>query len=37
MKDFHGELIDILVGAVAGLLMFGIPAVVYMWRTGGIS
>lgn len=37
MKDNRGELIDILVGAVAGLLMFGIPAVVYMWRTGGIS
>ena len=37
MKDNRGELIDILVGALAGLLMFGIPAVVYVLRTGGVS
>ena len=28
---------DIIVGVVAGLFMFGIPAVVYVMRTGGIS
>jgi hypothetical protein len=28
---------DIIVGVIAGLLMFGIPAVVYVLRTGGIS
>ena len=37
MKDFRGEWIDILVGALAGVLMFSIPAIVYVWRTGGIS
>ena len=37
MKDNRGELIDILVGVLAGLLMFGIPAVVYVLRTGGVS
>ena len=37
MKDNRGELIDILVGALAGLLMFGIPMVVYVLRTGGVS
>jgi len=37
MQDFRGEWIDILVGALAGVLMFGIPAIVYVWRTGGIS
>jgi hypothetical protein len=28
---------DYLLGIVAGLLAFGIPAIVYVWRTGGIS
>lgn len=28
---------DIIVGVIAGLFMFGIPAVVYVLRTGGIS
>ena len=37
MKDNRGGLIDILVGALAGLLMFGIPMVVYVWRTGCVS
>ena len=37
MKDYRGELKDILVGAVAALLMFGIPMAVYVYRTGGIS
>ena len=37
MKDNRGELIYILVGALAGLLMFGIPAIVYVLRTGGVS
>jgi hypothetical protein len=30
MKDF-------LLGMVAGVLVFGIPAIVYVIRTGGIS
>lgn len=30
MKDF-------IAGVIAGLLMLGIPAVVYVLRTGGIS
>ena len=37
MKDYKGELKDILVGAAAALLMFGIPMAVYVYRTGGIS
>lgn len=37
MKDYKGELKDILVGAVAALLMIGIPMAVYVYRTGGIS
>ena len=28
---------DLLLGVLAGLLAFGIPAIVYVWRTGGIS
>ena len=28
---------DIIIGVIAGLLMFGIPAVVYVLRTGGVS
>ncbi len=28
---------DYLLGIVAGLLAFGIPAIVYVWKTGGIS
>jgi hypothetical protein len=28
---------DIIVGVIAGLFMFGIPAVVYVLRTGGVS
>lgn len=28
---------DIIVGVIAGLLMFGIPAIVYVYKTGGIS
>jgi len=30
MKDF-------LLGIVAGLLAFGVPAIVYVFKTGGIS
>jgi hypothetical protein len=26
-----------LLGVLAGLIAFGIPAIVYVWRTGGIS
>ena len=26
-----------LLGILAGLIAFGIPAIVYVWRTGGIS
>lgn len=28
---------DIIVGVIAGLFMFGIPAIVYVYKTGGIS
>jgi hypothetical protein len=28
---------DYLLGIVAGLLAFGVPAIVYVWKTGGIS
>lgn len=28
---------DIIIGVIAGLFMFGIPAVVYVLRTGGVS
>jgi len=28
---------DIIVGVIAGLFMFGIPAVAYVLRTGGVS
>jgi hypothetical protein len=26
-----------LLGVLAGLIAFGIPAIIYVWRTGGIS
>lgn len=28
---------DLIVGVLAGLLMFGIPMAVYVYKTGGIS
>ena len=37
-KILHGNYMkDFLLGMVAGVLAFGIPAIVYVLRTGGIS
>ena len=32
-----GNMKDFLLGMVAGVLAFGIPAIVYVLKTGGIS
>jgi hypothetical protein len=37
MKDYRGELIDFLWGAVAAIIMLAPAMFVYVWKTGGLS
>jgi len=37
VKDYKGELKDVLWGAVAAILMLAPAMVAYVWKTGGLS
>lgn len=37
MKDYKGELIDLVYGAIAAILMLAPAMFVYIYKTGGVS